>query len=98
MSCSQPTATGRIGIATSRCTPPSKCGPVRDRYIPQQRRLNPDETYDALITYRRRYGPRLARFLRYMGYPYSGKDEELRAVAGQAHAVGFRPRDGGEVG
>lgn len=67
-------------------------------YRPQQRRLAPDETYTVLAAYRRRYGPLLARFLRYMGYHYTGKDEELQAIAGQAHAVGFRPRDSGELG
>lgn len=69
-----------------------------ERYAPLQRRLDPDETYAALAAYRRRYGPLLTRFLRYMGYAYTGKDDELRAIAGQAHAMAFRPREGGEMG
>ncbi|HEX6819134.1 MAG TPA: nitroreductase family deazaflavin-dependent oxidoreductase [Ktedonobacterales bacterium] len=69
----------------------------RDRYTPAQRTLTPDETYTVLADYRRRYGPLLGLVLRYMGYAYTGKEEELRAIAAQTHAVGFRPREGGDV-
>lgn len=65
----------------------------RDRYAPVQRALTPGETYTVLADYRRRYGPLLGRFLRYMGYEYRGKDDELRSIATQAHAVAFRPAD-----
>lgn len=66
----------------------------RSRYAPEQRQLDPDEAYAVLAAYRRRfYGRLLGVVLRYMGYPYTGKDAELREIAAQMHAVGFRPRD-----
>lgn len=70
----------------------------RDRYAPVQRALTPDETYSVLADYRRRYGSLLGRFLRYMGYEYSGRDDELRSIAAQAHALGFRPAERGRLG
>jgi deazaflavin-dependent oxidoreductase (nitroreductase family) len=64
----------------------------RSRYVPEQRQLDPDERYAVLAAYRRRYGPLLGFFLRYMGYTYTGKEDELSAIAARVHAVGFRPR------
>lgn len=65
----------------------------RSRYVPEQRQLDPEESYAVLVAYRRRfYGPLLGLLLRYLGYPYSGRDDELRAVAARMPAVGFRPR------
>jgi deazaflavin-dependent oxidoreductase (nitroreductase family) len=71
--------------------PPIEVRTGRRRYTPQVRLLGSDEAYDVLADYRRRYGPLLARFLRYMGYTYTGKDDELHAIAAHVHAVGFRP-------
>jgi deazaflavin-dependent oxidoreductase (nitroreductase family) len=70
----------------------------RDRYVPQLRRLGAEERFAVLRSYRRRYGPLLGLFLRYMGYPQARTEEELRVVASRLHAVGFRPSGSGRLG
>jgi deazaflavin-dependent oxidoreductase (nitroreductase family) len=63
----------------------------RQRYIPQQRFLSPEELLALLQDYERRHPRGLALLLRALGYPYDGTAEGLRAVAQVLRGVEFRP-------
>ncbi len=63
----------------------------RQRYIPQDRGLSPEEVLSNLRGYQRRY-PRLVRWgLPLFGYPYDGSPESLSAIAKALPSVTFRP-------
>jgi deazaflavin-dependent oxidoreductase (nitroreductase family) len=64
----------------------------RERYHPQQRVLNMEESYLALRIYERRYRRAFVAVMRFLGYPYDGTDQGLHALAQRVHIVAFRPK------
>jgi deazaflavin-dependent oxidoreductase (nitroreductase family) len=63
----------------------------RQHYAPQQRILTPEETLAILREYQRVH-PRLFRgFMRFLGYPYDGTDDGLRALSHALRGVALRP-------
>jgi deazaflavin-dependent oxidoreductase (nitroreductase family) len=66
----------------------------RQRYIPHQRFLSPEELLALLQDYQRRHPRGLALLLRAIGYPYNGTSEGLRLVAQVLRGVEFRSQAG----
>ncbi|QBD74717.1 nitroreductase family deazaflavin-dependent oxidoreductase [Ktedonosporobacter rubrisoli] len=61
------------------------------RYVPQQRLLTSEETYEILKYYKRKH-PFLVRGLfSFVGYPYDGTEAGLQAVNQIVRGVAFRP-------
>lgn len=64
----------------------------RERYVPEQRFLAPEENHAAVSDYARRH-PLAFQFLaRAFGYPLDGTEAERRTFAESLRLVAFRPR------
>ncbi len=63
----------------------------RQRYVPQQRLLSPEETLQVLEEYRREHPWRLRELMHLAGYVYDGSAEGLCAVSQVLRGVAFRP-------
>lgn len=65
----------------------------RERYVPEQRFLSPDEAYAEISDYERDH-PLLARILpRWIGLPLDGTDKARVRFVECARMVAFRPKD-----
>ncbi len=65
----------------------------RDRYVPDQRDLTPEEAFEVLKDYRRRHPRTLKALLRAVPIiQYDGSDESLRRMAEKVPFVAFRPK------
>jgi hypothetical protein len=63
----------------------------RERYVPDQRLLSPEEVYGEVSVYERDH-PLLARILpRWLGYPLDGTEGARRGFADSVRMVAFRP-------
>lgn len=63
----------------------------RERYVPEQRFLSPEEVYDEISTYERRH-PLLVRAIpRWLGFRLDGTAEARRRFADSVRMVAFRP-------
>ncbi len=63
------------------------------RYVPQQRFLDPEENHTVLAEYGRRHPLAFRVFARALGYPLGETEAVRRGFASSLHLVAFRPRD-----
>ena len=68
----------------------------KERYVPEQRFLSPEENHAEIIDYERRH-PLAARLLaKAFGYPLGGTETIRQAFEPSMRLVAFRPRDAGD--
>ena len=66
----------------------------RERYVPEQRFLAPEEVYAEIAAYERHH-PWLARTIpRWLGHPLDGTEHARRRFADSVRMVAFRPENG----
>jgi deazaflavin-dependent oxidoreductase (nitroreductase family) len=66
----------------------------RERYVPRQRFLSPEEVHAEIADYERQH-PLLARTLpRWLGYPLDGTEGARRRFTDSVRVVAFRPKQG----
>ena len=63
----------------------------RQRYTPQQRMLEAQETLHILEEYQRHHPWLFHEFMHFMGYVYDGTPEGLRALSQALRGIAFRP-------
>ena len=77
-----------------KASPALEVGTGRQRYVPEQRFLAPEENHAVISDYARRH-PLAFRFLaRVFDYPLGGTEAERRDFAESLRLVAFRPRPG----
>ena len=68
----------------------------KERYVPEQRFLSPEENHAEIIDYERRHPLAARLFAKAFGYPLGGTETMRQAFASSMRLVAFRPRDAGD--
>lgn len=63
-----------------------------DRYVPQQRFLDPDEAYEELVEYERRHPWAVRAFARLLGLHYDGSESQRQELFAHFPMLAFRPQ------
>lgn len=75
-----------------QATPALEIRTGKDRYVPTQRFLTPDEAYAELADYERRHPFATRILLRTLGVEYDGFEADRRALTERFRLVAFRPK------
>jgi deazaflavin-dependent oxidoreductase (nitroreductase family) len=63
-----------------------------NHFVPQQKILSADETFQVLDEYRKNHSQAFQELLTVMRYPYDGTTESLHMLSGILRSISFRPQ------